>query len=394
MIGALAGLIEEGRRQGLLRRLVGLGARGTTTRSRSRSARAATAPTRTGSSRTSCRGSTPTAAATRRSASPASRFGAYHAANLALRRADLFPLALCLSRRLRRLPRRLGRARRRRLLQQPARLRRSTCTASTSTGSARAFTSLLVVGQGAWEDSTGALDSTNAVRVAARGEGDPHELDVWGQDVAARLARMARADRAPSTPLCLTHLIGLLLGTEEDWPRRFEALVSRLPEVATPARRTRFRTERIMNEPFDLRAKPRYALVIDRLGWWYDLAREWMKKVGADGRRLPAEQPVHVPGDGEALRLLRDDPPRAEGPGDLDGPAQGADDRAAARVHGAKFEHMASRYNLPFDLDEVAEQVGYPLYMKPFDGGPVGRRHADRGRRRAARASTTPRASG
>jgi hypothetical protein len=35
----------------------------------------------------------------------------------------------------------------------------------------------------------------------------------------------------------------------------------------------------------------------------------------------------------------------------------------------ARFEHMASRYNLPFQLDELAEQVGYPLYMKPFDGG-------------------------
>jgi len=34
-----------------------------------------------------------------------------------------------------------------------------------------------------------------------------------------------------------------------------------------------------------------------------------------------------------------------------------------------KLEHMASRYNLPFELDEVGESVGYPLYMKPFDGG-------------------------
>jgi hypothetical protein len=34
-----------------------------------------------------------------------------------------------------------------------------------------------------------------------------------------------------------------------------------------------------------------------------------------------------------------------------------------------RFEHMAARYNLPFDLEEIAEQVGYPLYMKPFDGG-------------------------
>jgi hypothetical protein len=35
----------------------------------------------------------------------------------------------------------------------------------------------------------------------------------------------------------------------------------------------------------------------------------------------------------------------------------------------AKFEHMASRYNLPFELGDVARHVGYPLYMKPFDGG-------------------------
>jgi hypothetical protein len=30
---------------------------------------------------------------------------------------------------------------------------------------------------------------------------------------------------------------------------------------------------------------------------------------------------------------------------------------------------MASRYNVPFDLERVAEAVGYPLFMKPFDGG-------------------------
>ena len=34
-----------------------------------------------------------------------------------------------------------------------------------------------------------------------------------------------------------------------------------------------------------------------------------------------------------------------------------------------KLEHMAARYNVAFDLEEVAERVGYPLYMKPYDGG-------------------------
>jgi hypothetical protein len=34
-----------------------------------------------------------------------------------------------------------------------------------------------------------------------------------------------------------------------------------------------------------------------------------------------------------------------------------------------RFLPMAKRYNLPFDLEDVAERIGYPLYMKPFDGG-------------------------
>ena len=66
-----------------------------------------------------------------------------------------------------------------------------------------------------------------------------------------------------------THLIGLLLGTEEDWPAAFEHLVSRVGPIEHGGRRTSSRTERITNEPFDLRYKPRYSLVIDRLGWWY-----------------------------------------------------------------------------------------------------------------------------
>ena len=34
-----------------------------------------------------------------------------------------------------------------------------------------------------------------------------------------------------------------------------------------------------------------------------------------------------------------------------------------------RFAYTAARYNQPFDLADVAEQVGYPLFMKPFDGG-------------------------
>ncbi|MDQ3951637.1 MAG: hypothetical protein M3279_01540, partial [Actinomycetota bacterium] len=34
-----------------------------------------------------------------------------------------------------------------------------------------------------------------------------------------------------------------------------------------------------------------------------------------------------------------------------------------------RFPYTAERYNMPFDLPDVAAEVGYPLFMKPFDGG-------------------------
>jgi hypothetical protein len=34
-----------------------------------------------------------------------------------------------------------------------------------------------------------------------------------------------------------------------------------------------------------------------------------------------------------------------------------------------RFPYTAAKYNRPFDLGEVAAKVGYPLYMKPYDGG-------------------------
>ena len=76
------------------------------------------------------------------------------------------------------------------------------------------------------------------------------------------------------------HLVGLLLGTEDDWPRAFEHLVAELGPVSDRAgRRHTFATERLAIEPFSLRAKPRTDLVIDRLSYWYYHPREWLKKV-------------------------------------------------------------------------------------------------------------------
>ena len=165
------------------------------------------------------------------------------------------------------------------------------------------------------------------------------------------------------------HLIGLLLGTEEDWPQAFEALVARLPPVSHGGETHTFRAERIVNEPFDLRAKPRYELVIDRLGWWYDLAREWIKKCALMDDVYLLNNPFTFQAMEKhsaycaMMRLGIKVPETWMVP-----------HKVPTTIHRreymqTKFEHMASKYNASFDLGEVASKVGYPLYMKPFDGG-------------------------
>ena len=153
-------------------------------------------------------------------------------------------------------------------------------------------------------------------------------------------------------------LIGLLLGTEEDWPAAFEALVARLGPIGGH----QLLTERIVNEPFDLRSAPRYALVIDRLAWWYDLPRAWLKKVSLVDDVYLLNNPftfqamekhsaycalmrlgIRVP---ETWLIPHKVPP--------DNP---------------RFQPTAERYNAQFDLEEIGAQIGYPLFMKPFDGG-------------------------
>jgi hypothetical protein len=38
-------------------------------------------------------------------------------------------------------------------------------------------------------------------------------------------------------------------------------------------------------------------------------------------------------------------------------------------LDNSRYAYTAARYNQAFDLDKTAEQVGYPMYMKPYDGG-------------------------
>src|SRR4029077_7168253 len=95
-------------------------------------------------------------------------------------------------------------------------------------------------------------------------------------DVAAR-ARAASRDAAPAG-VAMRHLIGLVLGAEDDWPTAFAALAARVGSVRGRGERHELELERVFNEPFDLRYKPRYSLVVDRVGWGYLLPAGGLKE--------------------------------------------------------------------------------------------------------------------
>ena len=159
------------------------------------------------------------------------------------------------------------------------------------------------------------------------------------------------------------HLIGLMLGAEDDWPTAFEALLRRasLKFKFCGAHHT-FTSERVSVEPFDLRCRPRHRIVIDRAAWWYPMPREWLKKIAVMDEVYLLNNPFTFQAMEKhtaycaMMRLGLNIPetwllPHKVGPSN------------------ERYVPTSQRYNKLFDLDAIAGKIGYPMYMKPFDGG-------------------------
>jgi len=159
------------------------------------------------------------------------------------------------------------------------------------------------------------------------------------------------------------HLLGLLLGTENDWPSVFEALVRRLGPVTDGTGNVHsYDVERITVEPFDLRAEPPYDLVIDRLAYWYYHPREWLKKVALMDNVYLLNSPFTFQAMEKHAAYCAMMRLGLKVPDTVLVPYKNPLDHA-------KYAYTAERYNRSFDLDAVADKVGYPLFMKPYDGG-------------------------
>jgi hypothetical protein len=160
-----------------------------------------------------------------------------------------------------------------------------------------------------------------------------------------------------------THRIGLLLGAENDWPTALEAILNRAKlDLAVGGDRHTFSVERIAIEPFSLSTPRRFEVVIDRLAYWYFHPREWLKKQAMMNEIYLLNNPFtfqsmekHTAFCG-MMRLGLNIPETWLIPPKV-GPTN------------ERYSVTAQRYNKMFDIRAIGDNIGYPVFLKPFDGG-------------------------
>ncbi|MCB9798053.1 MAG: hypothetical protein H6741_35695 [Alphaproteobacteria bacterium] len=161
-----------------------------------------------------------------------------------------------------------------------------------------------------------------------------------------------------------TRLIGLSLGADICWPAAYEELLRRLDlDIEVGGKRLDFKVERVTIEPFNLRYQPRYDVVLDRLTHWYMVSREWVKKITLmDG--------VYVLNNPWAIQSMEKHTSYCA----MIRLGLPIPDTWMIPAKDYKRDEwdtgvVVDRYNQLFDLARVGQQVGYPAFLKPYDGG-------------------------
>ena len=163
--------------------------------------------------------------------------------------------------------------------------------------------------------------------------------------------------------MTIVRRIGLSLGADICWPRCFEGILkSWNPTLKVQGQSVRFEVERMTIEPFDLRGPAGYDVVVDRLTHWYANTREWIKKAVLMDDVYVFNNPWSVQSMEKQtsycamMRLglpIPDTwlvPPKEYDP-------------------QPDLESTLQSYARHFDLGDIGAKVGYPLFMKPYDGG-------------------------
>ncbi|MCA8920530.1 MAG: hypothetical protein KDD82_01905 [Planctomycetes bacterium] len=159
--------------------------------------------------------------------------------------------------------------------------------------------------------------------------------------------------------------IGLLVGDELDWPDAIEGLLEQLGNRFEYKGKTyEVAIRRLRIDPFSLRDPSKYDVVIDRLAYWHFTPREWLKKAAMVDQTYLLNNPFTFQSMEKhsaycaMIRLGLHIPETWLIP-----------QKNAPAEYQEKFARTAKRYHDLFDLPAIAEKIGYPLFMKPFDGG-------------------------
>ena len=161
----------------------------------------------------------------------------------------------------------------------------------------------------------------------------------------------------------VTRKIGLSLGADICWPLCYEQILGQL-QLAIPWRgdTVGIEVERVTIEPFDLRQPTKYDVVLDRLTHWYHTSREWIKKAILMDGLYVLNNPwsvqsmekhtsycamMHLGMPIPETWML---PPKSYEP-------------------TADLAPTLKAYAKLFDLGAIGNRIGYPMFMKPYDGG-------------------------
>jgi len=161
----------------------------------------------------------------------------------------------------------------------------------------------------------------------------------------------------------VTRNIGLSLGADICWPGCYEEIVKRLQlNIPHAGDIVNFHVERVTVEPFNLRQPSRYDVVIDRLTHWLQTSREWIKKaVLMDGLYVLNNpwslQSMEKHSTYCAMMKLGMPIPETW----MVPPKEFTDN--------PDVYPTMERYGRKFELEEIGERLGYPFFMKPYDGG-------------------------
>ena len=160
-----------------------------------------------------------------------------------------------------------------------------------------------------------------------------------------------------------TRHIGLSLGADICWPICYEALLKELDlSLQIGENSVNFEVERIQIEPFDLMQDCKYDVVIDRLTHWYFTSREWIKKSVVVNDLYVLNNPWTLQSMEKhtsycAMMRLGFPVPKTW----MVPPKE--------YLESADLQPTLRRYAKLFNLGDIGDKIGYPLFMKPYDGG-------------------------